>query len=74
MKKQRRLKCPAVLRRSFPQIGRFQGRDDEFRDPGLAGEPGAGHVKNLDAIRPDEGGDAPAFRFRDADAGGAFRV
>ena len=46
---------PSSARRSFPQIGRFQGCQDEFRDPGLTGEPGAGHVKNLDAIRPDEG-------------------
>lgn len=48
---------------SFPQIGRLQGRDDEFRDPGFTGEPGTGHVQNLDAICPDEGREFLARRF-----------
>ena len=43
--------------------GRLQGRDDEFRDPGLTGEPRSGHVKNLDAIRPDEGREFLARSF-----------
>jgi hypothetical protein len=39
----------------YPKICRFQGRNDEFHDPGLNGSARAGHIQNLDAIRPDEG-------------------
>ena len=50
-------------RGSLPQIGRLQGREDEFRDPGFTGEPRAGHVQNLDAVGSDEGGEFLAGRF-----------
>ena len=48
------LSYPSSHGRSFPKIGRLQGREDELCDPGLTGEPWAGHVQNLDAIRPDK--------------------
>ena len=34
--------------------GRFQGRDDEFRDPGLTGLPRSRNVQNSDGISLDE--------------------